>query len=270
LGSVAFGGENDTGNPMDRKLPGLNSAWFTADVGDLNARPIRYCLQIQEGFGYSESVLLDKIEWAFETWNQYLRERDTFQRVDPRFDRVLSLRRKILSECDGTQDLTFYLGVNDPVVEKYKTQFHAPTAFTQRLDQDYFSGWGKGFVWLSVPHVSQDPQCVPIPHWTGVTGELNLRGTLLHEIGHVYGTGHISGTIMDEQLNVNRCINPKDAEDFEIEASPLHRYRMTHIDGWKDLDFDYGVGLSFNGISLMLDGEKNFLDLVGRGAVCPV
>jgi hypothetical protein len=87
-------------------------------------------------------------------------------------------------------------GTEDSQIQQEKTKYERPSAISFRQSFDSKSGWGKGWIWFSMPSVVDPSQ--RFPNWTDDTV---FDSILLHEIGHVFGNPHVSGTIMDHALS---------------------------------------------------------------------
>ena len=91
-----------------------------------------------------------------------------------------------LSACDGTENITFYFGVENNVVSEFKKNYYNPTAFVERLTNDIESGVSTGFIWVA----KKNQFHLGYPNWDLKN---RLLGVLLHEIGHIYGIEDIDG-----------------------------------------------------------------------------
>ncbi|MCX6126528.1 MAG: hypothetical protein NTV34_17475 [Proteobacteria bacterium] len=82
----------------------------------------------------------------------------------------------------------------------YRKQYQNPAAYARLQNYDARKGWGKGLIWL---HDGDPFQYI---NGDGKFTNLNFQKAgvvetlIMHEVGHVFGNGHISGTIMDEDL----------------------------------------------------------------------
>jgi hypothetical protein len=174
------------GGGGDNVSPESNSAWFLGANGVIKA-----CYQRSPDFGVANEDIEKIIRDSFSIWKTYIKH--AHRAFDPSFDIVSDA---ILSpRCNGSEDLTFYLGVTNRAVELAKTNYNNPIGFAARTSYDMNKGWGKGFIWIEKKHEAGYEESGY--HWTGVDQLSNL---MLHEVGHVMGNEHIAGTIMDENM----------------------------------------------------------------------
>lgn len=165
------------------------------------------------------------IEWAFEQWSTYM---DTKQLVNHKVAR----RVEKVTKCDGKVDLRVHLGTTDEVVEKLKKGYMNPIAFSEKTTYDEFKGRGKGVLWVTAPRKFGYTKL----DWTDLT---KFRAILLHEVGHVFGNSHISGTIMDDHLGyrvlgqggpsgdaLNLPVSTIDGRSREVARCPTCTYEL--------------------------------------------
>lgn len=179
---LATGGTSSGGTDNYRKEDG--AAWFLSLSGKTR---IQVCFRIDRDFGVKEDVLRETVEASFSKWREYLH----VKRWSEESYFVTSVA--FLGECDGTEDLRFYFGGTSAEVEKAKQGHREPFAISSLDRYDEQAGWGRGFVWIAPPS-SISPN---VPNWSD---PLNLKAILLHEVGHILGCDHVSGTIMAKDL----------------------------------------------------------------------
>ena len=187
-----------TGGGGDNPDPADQAAWFLGD------KTVTYCIDEEfkdEHFGASVIDVKNAIENAVKIWNSYLTSRHVL------LDRLkaygshylpISTQYHYVQKCDGQQDLKFYLGTKtNRQINEDKKRYQNPVAFAKREIYNSTKAWGRGYVWLASESTVHQASAEEwnYPNWK-TTRELNA--VLLHEIGHIYGNGHISGTIMDE------------------------------------------------------------------------
>lgn len=214
--AIAFAG-NEMGNGTDYFTD--QSAWF---VG--KDRTIQACLQVDRLFGESEPIVKSAFEAAFATWVGYI----NLHQVDRLTigDEDLSYTRKVrwTADCENA-DLTIYAGVTTSEIAKQKAKYQNPLAFAHQTLKTPSLGWTKGYIWLA-----REGTVLPqFPNWRQ---ENVLVGVLIHELGHVFGVGHVPGTIMDETLA--RMLNKE-----RIEGPAL-----AQIDGRRTLQFNGDITYS--------------------------
>lgn len=184
LPSTLRGGADGAGGDSLKAETG--SAWF------LGQENIKYCSVVDAKFGLAPEHVHPELMGVFRSWAVYVAAH-----LPPSSDisSDLALRSKFLATCDGTEDIKFYFGGTNEEIEKAKFNYENPVGFAHRTSYDIKKGWGKGFVWIA-PTKSVLPK-ENFPNWS--TPHL-LYGILLHELGHVYGCGHVEGTIMSERI----------------------------------------------------------------------
>jgi hypothetical protein len=180
--ALAAGGWSSIGG--DNLNPQDGMAWF------MGTAPIKFCIQSSASFGVPDSQVADLIVGGGNTWADYIRNKSVNEgfSIDTHF--------QALKSCDGTEDLTFYLGLDGPkAVQKAKRLYDDPSAFVVRTQFDMEKGWSKGAVWVAASG--------KLANWNSPN---SLKGILLHEIGHILGCSHVQGTIM--RADISSLFNP--------------------------------------------------------------
>lgn len=209
----------EQGNGTDYYNREDGSSWFLG--GD---KTIKYCYVVDRNFGASKDQIRRDLKGAFAKWAHYIQAKQVYAHVS--VNGQLAIRSQLLSSCNGFQDITFYFGVRDQIVEPFIQ--NNTIAFAKRLKYDSVQGWSKGFVWLSPaggldPHVQYATvEQADFPNWSM---KFNLFGVLVHELGHVYGCGHVAHTIMDERYFARLAIQE------ELNRALL----LGRIDSWREL-----------------------------------
>lgn len=195
LTSNAFAG-GTVGNGADLTDIQDGSAWY------LGPKSIRTCIVTHKDFGVSKQQARESLEKAFKTWETYLSTKlvnsvasgeDQYLRGaygDPKF--LIYMHHQMMADCDGSEDLKVYFGVQDSQVRKELRKLQKPIGVAVRKNYDSKMGWGKGFIWIS--------SSSPSGHGANWGTPFLLQGVLTHELGHVAGIGHVSNTIMDEEI----------------------------------------------------------------------
>jgi hypothetical protein len=167
------------------------AAWFNGSKNTIQA-----CAEVSTSFGVPIPTVQLEVERAFQTWKKYISDKRVFTQYSHPNDLTTSL--KFLAKCDGNEDLKLYMGVSNQQVEAEKKRYHNPTAFVARTSFHKKMKWAKGFVWIA-SHKSLDTGFGTgfFPDWQRPN---NLQAILLHEIGHIYGCDHVSGTIMTAEI----------------------------------------------------------------------
>lgn len=157
------------------------SAWFPQ-----KEKAIKYCFITDKDFGIETSKVRNFFEQAFAQWTSYSKEKN----VDNFASKLV-----FLNSCDDSQDLTIYLGKETELISEEKTHYNYPIALSVRTEYSLDEKWGKGLIWLAKPY-SIDP-AIKLPDYFN---DKRLYGILLHEIGHIFGNGHITSTIMESNI----------------------------------------------------------------------
>jgi hypothetical protein len=187
-GGVSHGGGADLIHPMP--------AWFVNT--DANA-VVHACYVVSPSFGISNPTLEKIVNDDYQQWADYLALKHVESSSS---DFYFAKKIQLASSCTGKEDLKFYFGVQDDVVKKAKTNYQEPYGFAElsECSQDpncQDSSWKQGFVWIAGPG-DIDNFLEGAPAW-GQNPEA-LRGLLLHELGHVFGNGHVEGTTMTPRI----------------------------------------------------------------------
>jgi hypothetical protein len=171
---------DDFGNGTDDKT----YAWFSDPD-----RSVSYCINISDDFGISLTEFQDTLDASLQKWVTYFNEHRTIASY-------LTAKKFVAqSNCSDRTDLIFYLGSNnnDATVKNLIDAHKGPSfAYLQaNIGQD----WGRGLMWVAA-HKSMDNN---FPDWRK-DSNLLLMGTLLHQLGHIFGLSDIDDTIMDPDL----------------------------------------------------------------------
>jgi hypothetical protein len=177
------------GNGTDNFSGAFGAAWFTGEM-----RIVSYCLESDPNFGRSLNQIRTDIQSSWKKWLDYI----AFKKLYSSFDtEKLKFPTTIVEQsCNGLEDIHFYFGTETTQISKIKAQYQQPSAISQRESYDSKAGWGKGWIWFSLPGAVDKP--AQFPDWTI---DNTFQSILLHEIGHVFGNVHINGTIMDRELS---------------------------------------------------------------------
>ena len=184
----AFAG-NEMGNGADNFSGDYGAAWFMGEN-----RTVSFCLEVAPNFARQQNQIRDDIQSSWKKWLNYVSSKNLYrstETIEWKFPTNIAEQA-----CDGTEDIHFLFGVENAEVVQQKTHYERPSAISYRNVFDKKLGWGKGWIWFCLPGVV-DPQR-GFPTWSDDTV---FRSILLHEIGHVFGNVHVTGTIMDHALS---------------------------------------------------------------------
>jgi hypothetical protein len=202
LAHPAMASSGAHGGGDNKKLPATH-AWFSSVAGRTN---VRFCFHrdASNTIPSAEAELAGLVEEAFGVWMRYMKD-NAHKRLDDggstKYLRNLSLHYSAL--CQKDTEIVVYVGSEDAVVTRAKTRYQNPIAFAELLDFDLDKGWGRGFIWLH-PATQENPYIASTSNY-GIRkltwdNRLVLKSMLLHELGHVLGVPHISGTIMTDTI----------------------------------------------------------------------
>jgi hypothetical protein len=186
----ARGGESGAGGADDYRIV---PAFFLSYATET---PVNACLQVAPGFGVEQATLHAYVARAYQEWSDYL----VAKRLDLGGSPHILTRLVLRDTCDGSENLTFYFGVENDETARYKSQFANPFGYaqlTQPGNSFELPLKAKGFVWIAPPGSVNDQTHVPT--WNSRTAGA-LYGLVLHEVGHVFGNGHLDGTVMTERI----------------------------------------------------------------------
>lgn len=249
ISGFAFaGGAN--GGGTDHLPDDYGTAWFLQ--GNSHSA-VNVCIQKdEENFPIENGIIQAEFLKALAKWKTYVVERDIYDsdaddidnsQIDPVIYQ-LNTNFQFQESCDGA-DLTLYLGVMNEEVQAVKESMFDPYAFVHRKSYDPKTGWGQGFMWLKGV---EDLNFL----WDN-NKYLNLHGVFLHELGHIFGNEHITGTIMDENFG-------EQLTDYEIEDDGgffwrWYSFYMLNIDWSNELSQRFTVG-KFPELGMYIPGTK--------------
>ncbi|MGZ3695701.1 MAG: hypothetical protein ACXWQO_16455 [Bdellovibrionota bacterium] len=208
------------GNGLDELPFGAQAAWFTG------SKAIRYCLVVSDRFGVQAGEAEQIIAKAFKTWESYAKKKELKSLVS---GLSYNFNAESILVCDGTEDLKFFLGLENDQIKKARRSYADPAAFAYKLETNEDRSWSKGIVWIA-----------PIKSSLPVSAATAFNGILLHELGHIFGNGHVAGTIMDPQ-QIYDVLSNKVTDSYGGKAT----LRMTEIDQKRELLTASGQDLNF-------------------------
>ena len=179
---------NEGGNGGDTLNGVTDSAWFLSQ--DPHAK-IRICIEQAADFGMKSDKAKEAIELAFKKWRWYMEEHDVHL-VSAGHKFILPTLPEFVG-CEQGYDLKIYLGASSAEVEQERKHYNFPAGFASRTSYDTAKGWGHGFIWIASISALRGH------HGSGNDYYL-LDAIFSHELGHVFGCGHIAGTIMRRDI----------------------------------------------------------------------
>lgn len=223
-------------------------SWFVA------GGPVKWCLKDPENTDLDYSTIHHEIERAFAKWEEYVERKNPFRKTAPGFKLQFS------EICNGGEDITVYFGHDSPEISKEKAKYENPIAFVKRTSYDWITGRGKGFIWINSN---------PAFSWRTYP---NLLAITLHEIGHILGSEHVEGTIMDGRIKTalrNNLGTIANRDDYD---SQYALNSLLQIDFTKELFLNATDGIQIWGYRGMPNPEvnelfKTLIDYIPKGPV---
>jgi hypothetical protein len=202
-----------------------------------SSRKINLCYEVAPDFGVPEEELQSVLKWSFSEWDSYLDKKGLRPSAEHMSDvagysiDIVGKLGEIHKGCAGGEDLRVFFGVNHPDVARFRPRYSNPFAFTAITEMghegkghEHYS-WSKGILWVAAPGEVEPEK--GIPTWTKTNPAVTdtspshpealpavpysaLKYVLLHEVGHIFGTGHVEDTIMTSKIgeNLNRATDP--------------------------------------------------------------
>lgn len=249
----------DRGNGAEDPKPlSDGGAWFLGIE-----KTVRYCIEVDPDFFDMSPERLARYQkfpdllksiheypivetkLALEKWIQWVQTSGDYYYQK----RILTTKFEEVS-CDATVDLKFLFGQSTPEIEAAKKLKRHPMAFAAETDVNYVNGWRKGYVWISRagshPIVDLPSRIGPDRYFPDWTDPDQLHAILLHELGHVFGSDHVEGTIMDENI-VRRIGNATYATSNFAKRSPEDRALLRQINQQRMVLFPLDIAFSIPG-----------------------
>jgi Putative peptidase family len=179
-------------NGVDKEDLARNSAWFLGDA------PIKYCIEVDsEKLGIQASEAEQSLQRALSAWKKYLKTRIEYTGKPKQNSSGSGFKEPYVSvdfsfdaACEEKTDLRFLFATSSPEINKALKRFVNPNAYALRTQYSLNAGRGKGFVWVAPSGTNKIDWKKPKV----------LQTVLMHEIGHIFGIGHIPNTVMREDL----------------------------------------------------------------------
>jgi hypothetical protein len=217
--TASYAGSRSSGG-ADAAFPDSGAAWFLEST-DGTPRDISVCFEGDlTAYGDGPQASLNE---AFNSWQHYIMQR-AGRRLRPQGFLPSFGLNFLIGPCDNA-DLTIKLGGESEEINQIRGHFERPISFAYRQTYDLEKGWGKGFIWIAAPSQT-DPEVHPDLRQKGI-----LRMLIKHEVGHVFGIGHIENTIMDQQIV--RSLKSAGANPWYLESIDWGR-QVLICDGCED------------------------------------
>jgi hypothetical protein len=206
---------------------------------------------MRKAFGVPASRIEAMIERAFRLWSEYPERKKLIGPEKIYVAKKLALKRG----CRGKEDLAFYFGIDRPEIRKTKARYRHPFAFVEMTAPDHPTQplWGKGYVWVVEPYGFGR---LNAPAWQ--TSEEALAGLLLHEVGHVFGNGHVEGTVMTARIG-----QYLEADTAFYRSGPSYLSRYDRIDSEREFITCLFCPETYAGDSKQMDLSSVFRELTG-------
>ena len=164
----------------------------------LGDAPIKWCI-VERNFGLEPISTRNSIRSAFKLWRDYFVSRDInnpaawVERLLDPSDPKLVGNDEFLDRCNGTEELTFFLGEENAQIRRDRKKFENPIAFMRPLSQSSERIPHKAYIWIAAQGMHSSGGA----KWSEPEA---LTAVVTHELGHFHGTQHKANTIMAEDL----------------------------------------------------------------------
>lgn len=173
----------DFGSGSEKFEKNAHTHWFASFQ-----KPVSYCLTIGDNSSFNAEAVHSLIQKAFQKWEDYIAKKGLPKSV-------FSISLKQNSICEQNTNIQFLWGASTKEVEKLKTDYESPLGFAHFQRNE-----GTGVVWINEPEIVSLKSNQTAAATTQSKVEDRLFAILLHEVGHIYGNGHIPNTIMRQHL----------------------------------------------------------------------
>ncbi|MGZ3711030.1 MAG: hypothetical protein ACXVBE_04705, partial [Bdellovibrionota bacterium] len=233
-GSLALA-NNQSGNQHSPDGHGESQAWFLITKESKSLR-ISYCVNAKSPSEKEEiEQLVEKsiTEWDFFYILVLSTAQDSLHWSTPDGFKMRFLTT-LHATCRGDEDLTVYYGVEDARVKSVKDSYDSPLGFAHLENYNEMTGDGRGFIWISdAPEVRMHPN--------------HRKALMYHEMGHVFGNGHVEGTVMEEDIAGTITRAYKSGKPFDPKQRRSPQSKMQHLwinferdlAGWTEIEFSY-------------------------------
>jgi hypothetical protein len=245
---TAKGGGAMDGGGSGANFPESGAAWFYQDNPKGH---ISICIKREPTFKASYKETEGVIKTAFKKWGDYIDAAKIYEEITsddeddsstwpyPQKLKILT-KIKIDETCTEKTDVTFYFGLVDKKVQDVLDNMVSPKAFAYRnyKDIDAINGTSKGMVYIFSPKpIQQDDGSYDGTDMNTYNWSLpnRLLAMTLHEVGHIVGVPHISGTIMEDNFEwvFNRVHNhyndPEEAKRYASYLTKINHDSHVHV-----------------------------------------
>jgi len=176
LYSFAYAG-HERGNGLDFNVLSEHTVWFSG------TEAVPYCIEIENDLEISEGFVREQFINALRTWQNYASERVANPHIQINFNLV-----ELLSGCDGSENLRIVFGSAPAELQLTfdPLRLEGMVAVAYPLPATFGHRNRTGVLWVN----SQFEEMWQYP--------FRMHGLFLHELGHIYGNGHVAGTVMSE------------------------------------------------------------------------
>ena len=238
-GIIKVGVESNGGN-ADTYHPNGPACFLSHD------RAVRACMSIGSDFGISPEEINRTVRATFDQWVAYIADRHIGS--DSPDLTPFAQRLELIDKCDGTEDLKFVFGASDDSsVQKARELYREPWGLASCTRFTTGDQFGHGLIWIAPPKSITSYQ----PDWTAKNA---LYAVMLREVGRLFGTGTVSGTIMRENIS-EYLENQSSWQDLDVEKmrTQIDQTRVLyhgvdhaeHLELNADGRYQYRLGLSF-------------------------
>lgn len=161
---------------------------------------ITLCYELSPKFGVPAGEIEADLRSAFSEWAAYIEAKDLHYAVWTGSAGIVGKLGEVRSSCKGNEDLRVYFGVEHPDVTKFRPRFLNPYAFSAITESSADGLWNKGLLWVAGPGVVDSNKGIPTWNKNSTIPYGALKYVLIHEIGHIFGNGHVDWTVMTSRI----------------------------------------------------------------------
>lgn len=159
-------------------------------------KQITVCAEIAKDFGVPAGDVESTLRWAFRQWTDYIEQKDLTYAQGQGSAGIVGNLAPMKDHCTGGEDLRVYLGVQNPDVDHYRARYINPYAFTAMTSPDTYADWHQGLLWFAGTGTMNAQHTIPTWNLKSRVPYGAFKYAMLHEVGHIFGNGHVERTIM--------------------------------------------------------------------------